>query len=156
MAQTIMQSVGPVVWVDCEQDIDTVTGISGSGPAYYFKLMEIMIDTAMAQGVSAEAAKTLVLNTALGAAKLAVSSDHPPSELRRTGYIPGWNHRSGLIVHGAKWNRCHHRPKASKPQLKDPMSLQKPLEKARRIKCPIFRMRSVLPLKQSLVCISLQ
>ena len=82
-AQAIMQAVGPVVWVDRESDIDTVTGISGSGPAYFFKLMEIMMDAAQTHGLNPEAARTLVLQTALGAARLANESDVEPGELRR-------------------------------------------------------------------------
>ncbi len=82
LAENIMQSVGATVWVDSESDIDTVTGISGSGPAYFFKLMEVMYSVAMQQGLSADAARTLVVQTALGAAKLAEQSDVGPEELR--------------------------------------------------------------------------
>jgi pyrroline-5-carboxylate reductase len=82
-AQAIMQAVGPAVWVNRESDIDTVTGISGSGPAYFFKLMEIMISAAQTHGLDPESARTLVLQTALGAARLANESDVEPGELRR-------------------------------------------------------------------------
>ena len=82
-AREIMQAVGPAVWVNQESDIDTVTGISGSGPAYFFKLMEVMMDAAKAHGLSPEVARTLVLQTALGAARLANESDVEPGELRR-------------------------------------------------------------------------
>ena len=89
IAESVMLSVGPVVWLDSEHDVDVVTGISGSGPAYYFKLMEIMIESAKANGLSEEAAKTLVLQTALGAATLAKSSEFMPGELRRQVTSPG-------------------------------------------------------------------
>ncbi len=82
-AEQIMQSVGAVVWLDRERDIDTVTGISGSGPAYFFRLMEIMMESAREHGLDAEAARTLVLETARGAARLAVNDPAPPSDLRR-------------------------------------------------------------------------
>jgi len=82
-AQSIMQAVGPAIWVDHESDIDTVTGVSGSGPAYFFKLMEIMMDAAQSHGLDSEAARTLVLQTALGAARLANESEVGPGELRR-------------------------------------------------------------------------
>ena len=83
IAEQIMQSVGAVVWLDRERDIDTVTGISGSGPAYFFRLMEIMMESAREHGLDAAAARTLVLQTALGAARLAVDDPAPPGELRR-------------------------------------------------------------------------
>ena len=82
-AEVIMQAVGPVVWVNEEKNIDAVTGISGSGPAYFFKLMEVMIATAIENGLPPETAKTLTLQTALGAANLALDSEHLPAELRR-------------------------------------------------------------------------
>ena len=83
LAASIMQTVGPVVWLDNESDVDVVTGISGSGPAYFFKLMEIMLSAAKKRGLDHESATTLVLNTALGAAQLALSSEDEPGELRR-------------------------------------------------------------------------
>ncbi len=88
-AQQVMQAVGQVIWVDSEHDMDTVTGISGSGPAYFFKLMEIMIKTAQSNGLDQATAKKLVLQTALGAAKLALHSEYLPDELRRQVTSPG-------------------------------------------------------------------
>ena len=83
IATKIMGAVGKTVWVKTEQDIDTVTGISGSGPAYFFKLMEVMVETAIRNGLSEADAKTLVLETASGAAKLASASSSSPEELRK-------------------------------------------------------------------------
>jgi len=83
LAETIMQAVGKVVWVDSEKDIDTVTGISGSGPAYFFKLMEIMVDSAVNHGLDQRSARTLVLETAAGAAEFANRSEFSLSELRK-------------------------------------------------------------------------
>ncbi len=82
-AQSIMQAVGAVVWLNSENDIDTITGISGSGPAYYFRLMELMMEKAISCGINEAAARTLVLNTALGAAKLAMASEDSPAQLRK-------------------------------------------------------------------------
>jgi pyrroline-5-carboxylate reductase len=79
----ILSAVGIVNWVEQESLINTVTAVSGSGPAYYFLFMEAMIDAAVAQGLSREAAKQLTLQTALGAATLASQSDLDVSELRR-------------------------------------------------------------------------
>lgn len=97
-AAQIMQAVGQVIWVDSESDIDTVTGISGSGPAYFFKLMEIMMNVAQANGLDSTAAKTLVLQTALGAARLAVDSEHLPAELRRQVTSPGGTTEAALLT----------------------------------------------------------
>ncbi len=95
-AQSVMQSVGPVVRVESERDIDVVTGISGSGPAYYFKLMEIMIASARNNGLDEQAARTLVLETALGAARLALASEYPPDQLRRQVTSPGGTTQAAL------------------------------------------------------------
>ena len=88
-AEQIMRAVGEVVWVDSDEDIDTVTGISGSGPAYFFKLMEIMIQTGIHHGLDGPTARKLSLQTALGAARLALGSEHGPDELRRQVTSPG-------------------------------------------------------------------
>ncbi len=97
-AAQVMQAVGAVIWVDNESDMDTVTGISGSGPAYFFKLMEIMITAAESHGLSRAAARTLVLQTALGAAKLAADSAHSPAELRRQVTSPGGTTEAALLT----------------------------------------------------------
>lgn len=83
IANTILSAVGIVSWVQDESLINTVTAVSGSGPAYYFLFMEAMIEAAIAQGMSAADAKALTLQTALGAATLASKSELDVSELRR-------------------------------------------------------------------------
>lgn len=98
ISELIMKAVGEVIWVNSEKDIDTVTGISGSGPAYYFKLMEIMMGSAKSHGLNSESARTLVLQTALGAAKLAIASDQEPSELRRHVTSPGGTTEAALLA----------------------------------------------------------
>ncbi len=89
LAQNILEAVGTVCWVPQENDIDAVTALSGSGPAYFFLLMEAMEASAIKQGLSAETARQLTLQTALGAALLALDSDVPPSELRERVTSPG-------------------------------------------------------------------
>jgi pyrroline-5-carboxylate reductase len=79
----ILSTVGIVSWVNNETLINTVTAVSGSGPAYYFLFMEAMINAAIEQGLSAEDAKALTVQTALGAATLASKSDLDVSELRK-------------------------------------------------------------------------
>jgi pyrroline-5-carboxylate reductase len=83
IANEILSAVGIVSWVEQENLINSVTAVSGSGPAYYFLFMEAMIDAAVAQGLSRETAKALTLQTALGAATLASKSDLDVAELRR-------------------------------------------------------------------------
>ena len=80
-AKGIFRGVGEVVEVQ-ERLMDAVTAVSGSGPAYFFFLMEQMIEEGIHLGLSREAARRLVLATAEGAAKLAVSSGETPSLLR--------------------------------------------------------------------------
>ncbi len=80
-AEQLLASVGSVVRVD-EGQMDAVTAVSGSGPAYVFYVMENMLVAAAKAGLSDEVAKKLVYETVSGAAKLALSSDVGPSELR--------------------------------------------------------------------------
>ncbi len=81
-ATAIMQSVGLTLWVESEEHIDAVTAVSGSGPAYYFLMMEAMVAGAQKLGLSKQVAQELVLQTALGAAQMAQQSDQTPSQLR--------------------------------------------------------------------------
>ncbi len=78
-AEAIFSCVGEVVRVS-EELLDVVTAISGSGPAYFFFLMEQMIETGVSLGLSSETARKLVFKTAEGAAKLVLIRD--PRELR--------------------------------------------------------------------------
>jgi pyrroline-5-carboxylate reductase len=89
VAQSIMQAVGVSVWVSREALIDTVTAVSGSGPAYFFYLMEAIEAAGLAGGLAPDIARRLTLQTALGAAKLAIASDEPVAELRRRVTSPG-------------------------------------------------------------------
>ncbi len=89
LCQTLMNSVGKCVWVNTESDIDTVTAVSGSGPAYFFLFMEAMQESAIEMGLSEEVARVLTYQTALGAAQLALSSTSPTVDLRRNVTSPG-------------------------------------------------------------------
>lgn len=88
-AQDIMQAVGIACWLDSEAQIDAVTALSGSGPAYFFLMMEAMQAAAIKLGLPLEVARQLCLQTAFGAAKLALNSEVPPGELRRRVTSPG-------------------------------------------------------------------
>ncbi len=83
LAESIMQAVGLVIWVEEEQLINAVTAVSGSGPAYFFLMMESMQQSGEALGLSPEIAQQLVLQTALGAARMAMENDASPAELRQ-------------------------------------------------------------------------
>ncbi len=89
LAETIMRAVGIALWVDKESDLDAVTAVSGSGPAYFFLLMEAMEKAAIDLGLSAETARLLIQQTALGAAKIALESPETPAELRKRVTSPG-------------------------------------------------------------------
>ncbi|MEM7207985.1 MAG: pyrroline-5-carboxylate reductase [Pseudomonadota bacterium] len=82
LAEQILSAVSRVVWVDSDQQIDAVTAVSGSGPAYYFLVIEAMQAAAEAQGLSPEQAKTLVLETAFGACAMARTSSDDAATLR--------------------------------------------------------------------------
>jgi len=96
LTEELMQSVSKIVWVESEDLIDSVTGVSGSGPAYFFRLMELMIEEAESNGIPSKDAETLVLQTALGAATLAMNSPHSAGELRRQVTSPNGTTQAGL------------------------------------------------------------
>jgi pyrroline-5-carboxylate reductase len=68
IAETIMRAVGVVAWVDNEEQLDVVTALSGSGPAYFFLVMEALEQAAIEAGLSADIARLLTLETAYGKA----------------------------------------------------------------------------------------
>ncbi|MET0654337.1 MAG: pyrroline-5-carboxylate reductase [Pseudoxanthomonas sp.] len=82
-AQELLSTAGTTVWIDAEAKMDAVTAVSGSGPAYVFLLAEAMEDAARAEGLPADAARALVLQTVLGAARMLTESDEAPAELRK-------------------------------------------------------------------------
>ncbi len=103
-AKSIFESVGLAVVVDNEDLIDAVTAVSGSGPAYYFLLMEEMIEAATMLGLDRSLAKDLVLQTAKGAGLLAVEADknnENPAVLRRKVTSPGGTTEAALNVFAA-------------------------------------------------------
>jgi pyrroline-5-carboxylate reductase len=89
LAENILRAVGISLWVTNESELDAVTAVSGSGPAYYFLLMESMEKAAIEMGLSSETARLLIQQTALGAAKIALESDESPQQLRSRVTSPG-------------------------------------------------------------------
>ena len=89
LAENILRAVGISLWVNDEKELDAVTAVSGSGPAYYFLLMESMEKAAIEMGLSKETARLLIQQTALGAAKIALESSESPEQLRNRVTSPG-------------------------------------------------------------------
>ncbi len=95
-AENILRAVGITVWVEDESLLDAVTAVSGSGPAYYFYLMELMERIGVELGLSRETARALVLQTALGAARMASETGESPEMLRRKVTSPGGTTEAAL------------------------------------------------------------
>lgn len=96
-ARGILEAVGAVVGVS-EADLDAVTGLSGSGPAYLFRLAEALRSAGTAQGLDAATADALTRQTLLGAATLLASSGEDPGRLRENVTSPGGTTAAGLAV----------------------------------------------------------
>jgi pyrroline-5-carboxylate reductase len=88
-AESLLGAVGLALWVDSEDLIDAVTAVSGSGPAYFFYVMEAMMAAGRELGLDEKTARALTLQTALGAAQMAITADVGPDELRRRVTSPG-------------------------------------------------------------------
>lgn len=97
-AESLLRAVGLTCWVDDEKALDVVTALSGSGPAYHFLVMEAMEAAALNLGLPAETARLLNLQTALGAARMALESRDPPEVLRQRVTSPGGTTEAALTV----------------------------------------------------------
>ncbi|EAT12933.1 pyrroline-5-carboxylate reductase [Bermanella marisrubri] len=97
ITEDILGAVGLSVWVNNEQQLDWVTAVSGSGPAYYFLFMECMIQAAKNMGMDEEQAKKLTLQTALGAATMAQKSDVEPDQLRKNVTSPNGTTEQAIL-----------------------------------------------------------
>lgn len=89
ISESIMQAVGITAWVEEEAQLDIVTAVSGSGPAYYFLFMEAMEKAATQLGLPQETARLLALQTAYGAANMALNSEESTEVLRQRVTSPG-------------------------------------------------------------------
>lgn len=124
--EQLMQAVGITAWVDREELINAVIAVSGSGPAYYFLMMEAMIDAGVARGLSHAVAKALTLQTVAGAAKLAAASDVEVDELKRRVMSPGGTTEQAIQsfeednireIFARAMNRCADRAQAMSKEL---------------------------------------
>jgi pyrroline-5-carboxylate reductase len=89
IAESVLRAVGLTVWVDDESQLDAVTALSGSGPAYFFVFVEAMQEAGQALGLPENTARLLALQTAFGAAKMALESSNDPATLRERVTSPG-------------------------------------------------------------------
>ena len=95
-AQHILDAVGLTRWIEDEEQMDTVTALSGSGPAYFFALVEALEDAAVAQGMPRDTARALAAQTCLGAGRMLVESGEAPGELRRRVTSPNGTTQAAL------------------------------------------------------------
>ncbi len=102
LAEALLSALGETLWVKRESDIDTVTAVSGSGPAYVFLLAEALADAAEAEGLPRALAEKLARATVAGAGALLDADPSAPSELRRAVTSPGGTTEAALNVLMAK------------------------------------------------------
>ena len=98
LAESILRSVGNTLWFDDEDKLNAVTAVSGSGPAYFFLVMEAMKASAQKLGLDEKDARLLVLQTAFGAAKLALESEDDAATLRQRVTSKGGTTEAALKV----------------------------------------------------------
>ncbi|BCT88228.1 MULTISPECIES: pyrroline-5-carboxylate reductase [Acinetobacter] len=98
LASQVLASTGLTIWVNSEAQIDAVTAVSGSGPAYFFYMMESMIRAGKNLGLDEKVATALTLQTALGAAQMAITSSNKPAELRKNVTSPNGTTQAALEV----------------------------------------------------------
>ena len=96
VAAQLLAAAGPTTWIGDEMQMDAVTALSGSGPAYVFLLAEAMIAAGEAEGLPADAARALALQTVLGAARMLVESGEAPDELRKRVTSPNGTTQAAL------------------------------------------------------------
>lgn len=104
-AEDILKAAGRTLWVDREEALDAVTAVSGSGPAYFFYLMEAMIEAGEALGLDAQTATLLTLETAYGAALMAREGSSTPTTLKENVTSPGGTTERALSILDAAGGR---------------------------------------------------
>ncbi len=98
LAESILRTVGIIVWLENEKDMDAVTALSGCGPAYFFLVMEALQQAGEELGLSKEIARLLTLQTAFGASRMALESEASAAELRKRVTSPGGSTEQALRV----------------------------------------------------------
>lgn len=98
-AESILRAVGLTLWLEDESQMDAVTALSGSGPAYFFLVMEAMEEAGRALGLPADTARLLTIQTAFGAARMALEgTDCSPAQLRAQVTSPGGTTEQAVAV----------------------------------------------------------
>jgi pyrroline-5-carboxylate reductase len=97
IGREIFSSIGKVIVVE-ETALDAVTGLSGSGPAYVYLMIEAMVDAGIKAGLSSEVSKELAVQTVLGAARMLIETGEEPTALRQKVTSPGGTTFAGLTV----------------------------------------------------------
>jgi len=98
LAEAIMRAVGLTLWVDEESLMDAVTAVSGSGPAYFFLLIELIQESGTKLGLPEETARLLAVQTAFGAAKMALESPDGCDQLRARVTSPGGTTEKAISI----------------------------------------------------------
>ena len=98
LASQVLAATGLTIWVNSEAQIDAVTAVSGSGPAYFFYLMESMIRAGKNLGLDEKVATALTLQTAVGAAQMAITSSNTTAELRKNVTSPNGTTQAAIEV----------------------------------------------------------
>ncbi len=98
LAQEIFDALGSTIWVDHEAHIHCVTAISGSGPAYFFLLMEALQEAAEKLGLPADIAQALVSQTAIGSARMLQENGYSAADLRRRVTSPGGGTEKSMLI----------------------------------------------------------
>jgi pyrroline-5-carboxylate reductase len=102
LAESVMRAVGMTLWIQEETMMDSITALSGSGPAYFFLFMEAMIKAGVKLGLDEQSAKLLTLHTAFGAARMALESPDNPAILRDKVTSPNGTTAAALDVFRAQ------------------------------------------------------
>jgi len=89
LAESILRSAGLTLWLEKESDMDAVTALSGSGPAYIFLLLEALEKAGIKLGLDKDTAHLLAIQTAFGASNMALESNDSPEQLRKKVTSPG-------------------------------------------------------------------
>ena len=106
-AEGLLSAVGATLWLDAESDLDAVTAVSGSGPAYVFYFLEALESAAKELGLAEGASRSLALWTFVGAAKLAIERSDSPAELRAQVTSRGGTTERALEVLEAAQVKAH-------------------------------------------------
>lgn len=98
LAESILRAAGLTLWLDNESDMDAVTALSGSGPAYFFLVIDALEKAGVQLGLDEQTAHLLAIQTAFGASKMALESDDTPDVLRQKVTSPGGTTEAAIAI----------------------------------------------------------